>query len=1000
MILSIREGLTSLYYRLIRGKLLQQHMFGQPTWTSRLLHLGPLYGFIFAAPALATVAWYAGLAVSSHYRHDSATKSGEPLTLEVFQLHLHDRLSADFRRLNMPEPQPKSELPTLGLVLNNDKLSRLEQMLPPVEGQGSYVDALMQHKNKLYEIELRYRGAKPWHWNNPQKSWKVRVKGNHVMFEGLPTFNFINTPDPMPFNEQMVLDTAREAGLLTPAYYPFRLLINNGYLGVYFFEGQPDEGLLRRERRMPGSIYSGAGAPINPVTKVSSLWEASANWKKVGEIADRAKLDTKELDALLKVVKDGTFEEFATFAEEALDVNKFATFDAIDVVFGNNQHDYHQNHKLYFDPYKNRFEPIATDFRDMEHEREFNRTENPLVLRLKTLPDYLTLRNRKVYELLGSTCSENALKERVDHWIERLRPDQSRDPYWDAYELLPVMGTYYRQLVRPMNEERQSNAAVGRLTELRERASYLRSEIERQDVQVRLYLSDAPVATVPVTPGKGKPLRRATVAPVEAPGFHAAVLDISVNGQAGYYVAELMPEADKDCSPTEWQLYADRDLDQRFVEGKDLRLAAVEAPLKLGKPDITLQPGVALKEIPLHPYRGRVLSEPEPRTYRFFLRSKGCLPSHWRLEGRNAATQAALTLHATVNQQAVPVLANNCDQSSGFMEPGRSAPHPFCLPFIGEDTVRLGPGVVDIEETRVYRANQTVIIEPGTTLRMAAGASLITYGRLMAEGQQAMPIRIVPATNTWGGLALQGMATAGSRLSYVEVERGTRPVRGFFDFPGMVNLHDTRDIRLDHLRVASNQGSDDALHVAYVQDLTVTDSRFEHTFADAIDLEYSLVKIERTVMVDAGDDCLDLMGTRVVVVDSQLLHCKGNGISAGERSDVLLQRSLVAQCVRGLLVKNASSINGSESLLYQNQVAIRQEAETEWYPGSSSLSVDNTYAVGAQTMLDGLKKPKSGSLKTALGQDDLPSLRQLLLGEGDWSELEAQLAAQKAGSAP
>jgi hypothetical protein len=943
--------------------------------------------------------WYTGLAIASHERHKTALKSNEKLTLELFQLHLHDRLSEDYRRLGIPEPASNSELPTYGLFISNDKFARLDSMLPPEEGKGSYVDALVQHKNKLYEVELRYRGSKPWHWNHPQKSWKVRVKGNSLMFDGLPTFNFINTPDPMPFNEQMVLDTARDAGLLTPAYYPFRLLINNAYLGVYFFEGQPDEGLLRQERRMPGSIFSGAGAPLDPKTKVSALWSSSSNWKKVDAIGQKAMTDTRELDALLKVVNNGTALEFAAFAENAIDVGKFATFDAIDVVFGNNQHDYDQNHKLYFDPYKNRFEPIATDFRDMEHDRVFNRTENPLLLRLKELPEYVTLRNRKVFELLGSSCTEKALTERIEHWLERLKADQERDPYWDAYQQLPLMGNYYWQLVRPMNRERQTNAAQARLSEMRERISYLRNEIERQSIGVQLYQGVA-TPRVQLVSSKAAPEKAAPNDELSVPRMFQSVLDITVQGQAGFQWTEILPEIGNRCAPVEWQIYADRDLDQTFVDGKDLRLVAVEAPVRLGKPDITLYPGVTLTEIPVNPLRGKVKAESEPRTYRFFVRAQGCMPEHWRLEGRNAATNSNLSFTVDMKHASAPENLTKCDMHPGFIEAGRSSPHPFCYPFVSEETVRLGPGVVEVAENRVFSANQTVTIEPGTTLRMAKGASLITYGPLYAEGRADAPIRFIPAEDQWGGIALQGPGTAGSRLSYVEVERGTQPLRSIFDFPGMLNVHDTKDIHIDHSYFAHNQVSDDAVHAAYVQDLEVTNSRFYMTFHDAIDLEYSTAKVERTSIVGAGDDGIDLMGTRVELLDDRVVQCVGNGVSVGERSDVLMQRSLVARSARGLLLKNASSLSANEVLVYQNPVSVRQEPESEWYPGTSSLSVDNVCAVETKVLFDGIKKPKSGTIKQTLGLDDLPQLRQALLGEGEWNELEVALKDMQAGSKP
>ena len=201
----------------------------------------------------------------------------------------------------LPEPLDKSALPTHGLMLRNDALEKLNQNVPPGDGKAFYVDGHITHDNQVLPISIRIRGSRHWNWNHPQKSWKVRVRGGGHL-EGRTTFNFINSPEPMPFEEEIILDIAREQGLLAPEYHSVRLLLNRTYMGVYSFEAQPDERLLRAARRMPTSIYSGNGAPIDPATGVSSLWESSEHWKKVTAGAHGKPHEMAELDALLRAV--------------------------------------------------------------------------------------------------------------------------------------------------------------------------------------------------------------------------------------------------------------------------------------------------------------------------------------------------------------------------------------------------------------------------------------------------------------------------------------------------------------------------------------------------------------------------------------------------------------------------------------------------------------------------------------------------------------------------
>jgi hypothetical protein len=302
--------------------------------------------------------------------------------------------------------------------------------------------------------------------------------------------------------------------------------------------------------------------------------------------------------------------------------------------------------------------------------------------------------------------------------------------------------------------------------------------------------------------------------------------------------------------------------------------------------------------------------------------------------------------------------------------------------------------VVEINETRVYSAAQTLVIAPGTTLRFAENASLITYGKLFAEGRPNAKIQFMPSGTHWGGLALQGPKTQGSRLSYVEFIQGTRPSLRFFGFPGMVNVHDTKDVGISHALFTGNKVSDDALHVAYVEGLALTDSLFKATNSDAADLEYSSAKIERLTVLETGDDCLDLMGTRVEILGSKLIRCKGNAVSVGEHSNVLFQDGLAAESTRGLLLKNASTLRVRNALLHRNGTSVRVEPETEWYPGASQLDTVDVHAAFARKQLDGLTSPNSGTIDNSLQADDLPALRHLLLGDdGEWGELDTEISA-------
>ncbi len=965
-------SIRPVFDELIQKRVVNPRHFGKPGLLRRALRMRLLSGVVLAAPALVLCFWYIAVALAAHYRHARAVDVVEPLSLHVFHLHLHDRLTHDRRRLLMPDALGESSLPTYELRISNSGLDQLDQTLPPGDGDAYYVDAHLIRGNDIYPVKVRYRGRKPWHWNAPQKSYKVRMQGGNL-FDGRGTFNFVNTPEPMPFDEHLIFSIAHEEGLLTPDYYPFRLFLNNAYWGVYFFETQPDEGLLRRSRRMPGSIYSGNGAPPDSKTGVSTLWNVARHWQKVAAIEQEQMDDFEELEALIAAVNEPSDEQFMSFAARFIDLDKFALFDALDVVFGVNEHDFENNHKLYFDPYRGRYEPIAWDFRGGEHESELNRTENPLLLRLKQIPEYLTRRNRTVLRLLDGPCSTQALRARASALLDELKADQERDPYWDAYELLPSMGPYFRQLPRPMNRELQAVAVDARLGQYAERERFVRTALTGEEVSA--------------------------VVPVGQPPSGELAIDVLVGGMAGLHLTEVEVAGTGTCEDQGWELFADTDLSDALDYSTDRHLVHADGNTPTAF-DLVVYPGVRLVPRKPHRSRGLVRTEPETRRYRLFLNSGGCRPDEVIFRGVNLVTSAPFTveLDSVAPTDVSPIASIECELEF-HPTPDESSPHPWCLDAPSAERVQLGPGAVEIPKTRVFEPYQTVEIVAGTTLFMGPNASLVFLGKVTARGRLDAPIRIVPRRDRWGGIALQGPGTAGSRLVHVIVERGRRPAFGIVHYPGMINVHDTDSIELAHLSVRANSQSDDALHAAYVRDLVVRHSEFVDTASDAIDLEFTTATLDDITVRHAGDDAVDLMTSNVKVSNSRFVDFTNNAVSAGEWTEASIESCLAAKGEQGILVKNSSSVSLSNVLVYRATVGLQLEPVSQWYTGKSHVHGETFHAVQCrqQVAARGRKLKKLGRIASQVRSGELEAL-QRQLGIREWEDLDAAVQRLEAGS--
>jgi len=865
----------------------------------RLFRISLLSAFVLSLPFLLVSGYYGYRAVAAHYRYNAAIGQEEQLTAELFHLHLHDLLQQDVRRLAMPDGPKDSDLPTLNLMLGNGELAELDRNLPPEEGKGAYVSGYLQKGQRIYSVKARYRGRRHWHWNYPQKSWKIRLQEGQF-FEGRDTIGLLNTVSPMPFSQQIILDIAREEGLLTPDYYPVRLQLNNAPMGVHFLQTQPDEGLIRNSRRIPGGLFSGSKAPIDDKTGVSSLWQDVSNWKKVATSQTEKLKDYHRLEELLVVVNSGDQEKFSIFAERHLDLERFALLDALDVIFGNDQHDFHQDHKLYFDPYRARFEPIAWGFGRWRNPNRLNRTDNPLLLRLKELPEYRTRRNRTVQRLLDGPCSPTAIRERAEGLFATLRGDQLTDPFWDAYRLLPGLGRYYRQMVRPMDVERQAIVFETIMRRYGRRVARVLEKLERPGLSAAWQLA-----------GEGR---------------WRATLDVTIDGHSGYRLDSVQAHA-ADCREPAWRYRPDRNLSGR-PEGSE--------PLLIDHRPM-LEPGNVLEARGrVNPERGAVRAVARPQRYRFFVEGD-CTPESLTVIATHGISGEAVRLEAAPEKlDATPFAC----ETAYSMAPEQLARHPWCTPLAAKETVELGPGKVKVKKDREYGPNTTVRIRPGTTLILGKRVSLVFRGRVLAEGTADDPIVLTKKKKRYGGVVLQGPGTSGSRFRHVRFEKGRHPKWGMGVYPGLLNIHDTSDILLEHCEFGPNRGADDVLHVAYVNELAMEEVMFERSLSDALDIEFSEGTLAGIVVNGAGDECLDLMGSRLNVRDSRFTDCGGSAVSAGEGSKVNLVDSYLGGGTVGLLVKNASKALVDGVLFHNLGVAVQVEVESDRYEKRSKLRGD------------------------------------------------------------
>lgn len=939
-------------------------------------------------PGALLVAWYSWGAFATIDRYRRAVDERSPISLETLHIALHDLLESDIRRMLMAPPPDPSSLKTYRLRVKRQAWDTLVDSAE-LEDDRPYVEAKLERDGRLLDAEVRLRGSRHWHVGGTQKSLKVKLEKGELV-DGHRIFNLLNDPTPMVVGQQLILNLAQESSLLTPVSRFVRVKLNSKDLGVYHYETAADESLLRSSRRMPGGIYA---SDLPGAAATDELWSSSKYWTKVSSRTDSEhdRTNFSDLDRFLFHVHDASSRAFVDFAAHELDLDAFARIDAIEVAFGGDQRDFRENHEYYFDPYRGRWEPIAGGVRGFRDDPEFNLVDNPVLLRLKMTPGYLSRRDRVLYELLSGKASPSAVQQRATTLLKALAPELRTDPHWDAYRALPRIDTFHRRMVRPNTLSRLALVVESELTTYGHRHAQLVAKLEKNPLYLKLGSDQGRAAD-----GSGE-ASRALGAAADGAGAAEGWLtpfSLVIDGHAGVALTEVVVRFANDCRAPSASL--------RRSDGERV-LARGPGPALALESELSLYPSIAIvpRRDPSE-RRGTVRAEIVPTAYPLTLASS-CRPEALTARGRHLATDSRVVSRPLppALEARLPKVRLGADDVPSF-QPDEAAPHAWDLERPSPPPIQLGPGEVHIAETRVFEAGATVTVAPGTHLRLGPSASLIFLGKVLFEGEPGAPIVVDSLEpQRWGGIAIQGPGSEGSRLRHVSISAGTTPAWRSIPYPALVNIHHTRDIAIEGCRISNNAPDTDTVHVAYVDGLRASDTTLTQVAGDGLDLEFSRASVQRLRLVDVGDDGLDLMGSHVTLRDSVILGAHGNGISGGEESVVKVQNTLIAHASSGVLAKNAAKVALLGSVLYENGTGVRSYQRTVRYAGDSEVTADVLFVAGSRTKAVQRHDREGDRLDRGRVLLDLPQPGVLdhvledVLELSSWQELERWIQDQR-----
>lgn len=751
----------------------------------------------------------------------------------------------------------------------------------PSSGKTQYIPANLLINNEFSsKVDFRYRGGLPLHWLYDKKSVRVKLP-TFVTFENGIEFNLVNPSQIETIIDWISYDMSKELGLLTPDYYPARVFFNAQYNGLHFFLSQVDESFLRKNNVMPGSIYSGdtlyqnspfTGRGMNERTYndkngISKIWVDERLWQKDAFRNAESTEDRRDIKQFINTVNEEDPLSFHQQFNEFFDKKKYYYFWGLDTITGSFHHDLYHNQKMYFDPYKGRFEPIQWDLRFWAINVPIPLT--PLMRNVGLNPVLEYEKDKTVYELLRTFEVENVFK-RINTYSEKVREELSMDPYRQS----PFVGyeNFMFDKVLPYN-----------MNQFEQSISDLKTKYSKRHELISRSFNDTKVQFV---------FNRIT------PSIYELV--ISIDG-----TSPVLFEMDNSLNMT------------KNIEVIRNHRATNQARVKKtisSSPD-TLYPGrklvsnadtTRMRSLPVIAF-GREHLEASPLNYKYLVRVESDLDIDFSnylkfsnaITGRNVKSTRVLDIVDTTKTDSA---------------------HPWHLEQL-ESTTRetvVLRGDVTITSDTIYRENVDVIIEPGTNILLAPRASIVFFGKVTAIGSLQSPIifsRLV-IDEAWGSIIVQGKSASHSHFEYIRISGGSITTHQLIDYPGMLNIHDVDDFVIANCVVQNNTIGDDAVHIAYSKG-EIRKCRFSNTAFDALDMDIVDVKVIDSTFFDIGNDALDLMNSKVIVEGIYVRNAQDKCISVGEGSIVNVHNSVLKKCLIGIAIKD-NSIATVDNILFRD----------------------------------------------------------------------------------
>ncbi|MBT3638017.1 MAG: hypothetical protein HN531_13850, partial [Opitutae bacterium] len=584
-----------------------------------------------------------------------------------------------------------------------------------ISSDADFVPGKISTAEQSFDCKLRLKGDLSDHWEGRKWSLRIRLKDGGTIF-GMSSFSLQNPVTRGYTSEWLYLESLRRENLLAVRYRFANLTLNGKSMGIYAQEEHFSKELVEAHKRREGIIVSFDEYRFR---KMFPKIQGNLEWGSVYQSADLQARSSKriELSPALQKQKVAAFnllrglQEKKLAGDEVFAPDRLGRFLAISRLWNAEHGLLLDNVDFYFDPITNRLEPIGRDGNSLD-----------------------LLDNGYSY------FSGNWLPGVPDNWVNQaLRSPRIAKAY--VKHLDRVTRPSYLAILQEQfhTEELHLRRILLKDLFLEDDALIWKSDgnlltydpwvlLRIRAKRIRDELTEDRPAMVYARPTKENPsdleivVRNALTQPIEIIGFekgdHNWTAKETLNNPS---ISQLDPTGKNIVMPLQRFGHTSFDGDYLFTLPSYLEQNSTQnLKLPIEKLYIIVRIlGMDLEThrlpIPIDPSR----FEPEKLPFR----------KH---------TENTISLHSFLHENG--------------------------------DTIYIAPGKHEVTEDLIIPPNRSLQLSPGTILRFAPEATLVSEGPIRALGTEEYPVILTASNATWPGLLIAN-ANGRSELRHVRISK-------------------------------------------------------------------------------------------------------------------------------------------------------------------------------------------------------------------------------------